>query len=87
MLYWQKKHGIELNATTRASRAQAKKAKTQEQYHSEERGDFSHKYAQEREDELVKAMTGKEPLKEHEAKKKANRTRSKVKEKHQSICR
>ena len=60
MLYWQKKHGIELNATTRASRA-----KTQEQYHSEERGDFSHKYAQEREDELVKAMTGKEPLKEH----------------------
>ncbi len=75
-----KKHGIELNATTRASRAQEKKAKTQEQYHSEERGDFSHKYAQEREDELVKAMTGKEPLKEHEAKKKANRTRSKVKE-------
>ena len=37
-----KKYGIELNATTRASRAQTKKAKTQEQLHSEKRGDFSH---------------------------------------------
>ena len=75
-----KKYGIELNATTRASRAQTKKAKTQEQLHSEKRGDFSHPYAQQREDELVKAMTGQEPLKENEGKKKARRTRSKVKD-------
>ena len=43
-----KKYGIELNATTRASRAQTKKAKTQEQLHSEKRGDYSHPKTKER---------------------------------------
>ena len=75
-----KEHGIELNATTRAARAQLHKAKTQAQKHSEERGDFSHPYAKEREEALLQAILSNKPLNEHEAKLKATATRSKVKD-------
>ncbi len=75
-----REHGIELNATTRASRSQPHKAKTQARFHSEKRRDFSHPYAKERKEELVEAMVHHTSLPEHEAKRQATVTRSKVRD-------